>query len=150
MFRVNSPAYSRKKKRKVIRNGNKKEINANIKHTIQTKIGSIITIKKSEKIFQRYFLYIFHVCIMPNTHTKETLETKKTFHCKNFWNKLPEATTTRSNMEYVNNNDIFISIFFMFSSHRHTQTVKQYIRTYTVLLEPEDKKLFSSCMSSSF
>lgn len=58
--------HTHTKKRKVIRNGNKKEINANIKihtdthamHTeIHTQIGSIITIKKRENIPKTFFIH---------------------------------------------------------------------------------------------
>lgn len=75
--------HTAEKKRKVIRNGNKKEINANIKHTIQTQIGSIITIKKRENIPKIFFIHFPCICIMPNTHQRDTGD-KKNFPLQKF------------------------------------------------------------------
>lgn len=87
-------------------------------HTeIHTQIGSIITIKKRENIPKTFFIHFLCNAKHRQQNTAMRHWRKKTFQCKNFSNKLPEATTTKSNVEYVNNNDIFISIFFMFPSH---------------------------------
>lgn len=105
------------------------------KHTqIHRQMGSIITIKKKrENIPKKFFI---HFRTMPSTDkSKETATQKKNFPLQTFLNKLPKATSIRSNIEHVNNNDIFIRIFSCF---RHPRTI--YVLSETVIQFYQNRK----------